>query len=226
MSETRPVRTLRLLLWPSLITLAINVLRCYLEVHGSIQAVTGGALAPLGITWLAFVFGAWFGWRLRRAGSRPRRRAFTASLLALLLLVAVVAFSFSGLDRQDTSPSAFAQLRSTVQALCGVAAALAVVGMVLWWRLGLVLLMYAIPARLTVLLLTYLAKTNGWDTHYVKFGPAGIERDLGDTMLSAAIAQLGFWVPFTMVAGSMAGNLAALLVRPRATAAAAADVRA
>ena len=42
-----------------------------------------------------------------------------------------------------------------------------------------------------------------------KFGPMGIEREgMGETLFSAAIAQIGFWVPFTIVGGVLAGCLA------------------
>ena len=61
-----------------------------------------------------------------------------------------------------------------------------------------------------MLAFTWLAKLQGWDTHYTKFGPPGIERDsMAETMTSAAIAQLGFWVPFTMIGGMVAGGLVA-----------------
>ncbi len=41
-----------------------------------------------------------------------------------------------------------------------------------WPRLAL-LLLYAIPARATVVGIALLAKDRGWDTHYTKFGPMG-----------------------------------------------------
>ena len=66
--------TFRLLLWPSLLTLALSLARVTAEVKGWLPPTSGGALHPLGITWCVFVFGAWFGWRLLRAGSQPRVR--------------------------------------------------------------------------------------------------------------------------------------------------------
>ena len=66
---------------------------------------------------------------------------------------------------------------------------------VVWHRLAWTLLLYAIPARVTVVAFTWLAKQNGWDTHYTKFGPAGIERPMGETIAAASLAQLGFWIP-------------------------------
>ena len=61
------------------------------------------------------------------------------------------------------------------------------------------------------MLLTWLAKHEGWDTHYTKFGPAGIERDLPGTLVSASIAQFGFWIPLTILGGTLAGTLAVSL---------------
>ena len=37
-------------------------------------------------------------------------------------------------------------------------------------------------ARIGVVAQAWFAKTNGWNTHYTKFGPAGIERPMDDTM--------------------------------------------
>ena len=63
-------------------------------------------------------------------------------------------------------------------------------------------------ARAVVLALTWLAKQKGWDTHYTKFGPSGIEREsLGETMFAAGFAQIGFWVPFTILGGMLAATV-------------------
>ena len=55
--------------------------------------------------------------------------------------------------------------------------------------------------------LTWLAKSEGWNTHYTKFGPQGFERDLPSTLASASLAQLGMWVPLTVVFGCVVGTL-------------------
>ncbi|HEB53038.1 MAG TPA: hypothetical protein ENI87_07285 [bacterium] len=76
---------------------------------------------------------------------------------------------------------------------------------VLWPRLAWTLLLYAAPSRALVVGITWLAKQQGWDTHYTKFGPTGIERDMAETLLSATLAQSGFWTPFTIVCGCVIG---------------------
>ncbi|MEM7204957.1 MAG: hypothetical protein AAF628_32175 [Planctomycetota bacterium] len=216
MSDPRPVSNVSLILWPTLLTVAVNVLRLVLEVQGSHTTATGGAGAPLGISWFVFPVGAYVGWRLRRAGSAPRLRlAWLWSLLAMAALIGAVAAGFSGIDRADTSDAAYLSLRDTVTMIILAALALAAFAHVLWTRLATALLFYGVLARLTVVGMTWLAKDRGWDTHYTKFGPAGIEVDMGETLYAATAAQLGFWVSFTVVAGGLAGCVAAAVTRPR-----------
>ncbi|MCB9877724.1 MAG: hypothetical protein H6835_09005 [Planctomycetes bacterium] len=198
--------TLRLILWPSLITLLISVARFFAETNELVTARSGGALAPLGITWLTFVFGAWFGRQLGRKGQGPKRSP-ALPFLTLLVIVGGIAWQFGPLRDADTSDATFEQLRRAVLVLVAIACAMATVCAIVWPRLAWTMLCYAILARATVVALTWLAKVFECDTHYTKFGPTGIERDLPETMLSASLAQFGFWVPFTVVAGVTAGAL-------------------
>ncbi|MCA8952219.1 MAG: hypothetical protein KDE27_22100 [Planctomycetes bacterium] len=208
------MKTLRLVLWPTVITALVSIARLAGEVIEQITARSGGALAPLGITWCVFVFGGWFGYRLARgAGSRPTvKLAPLVGLLCMAALIGSVMWQFGPLLEAAPTRENFELVRAAVFVLVGIAAGLAVVAFVLWPRLAWTMLLYAIPARLTVLALTWLAKIRGWDTHYTKFGPPGIELDgIGETMLAATVAQIGFWVPFTIVGGTFAGMLVQLL---------------
>ncbi len=200
--------TLQLILWPSILTLLVNVGRVVGQKQGWITTASGGGFAWFGITWLGFLFGAWFAYRLRRSGSTPRR-AFWWPLLSLLAVLGVAVWQFSGIDRADTSEAAMEPLRNAVLSVTAIALAMALVQFAVWPRLAWTLLAYAVPARLTVLALTWLAKSQGWDSHYTKFGPAGIEREMAETMQSAAVAQLGFWVPLTIIVGTLVGCLLA-----------------
>ena len=83
---------------------------------------------------------------------------------------------------------------------------LAALAFAVWPRLAATLLVYGLPARATVVALTWVAKTNGWDTHHVKFGPQAFEYDLEGTVVSASLAQFGVWVPLTIVFGTFAGS--------------------
>ncbi len=199
---------LRLILWPTILTLVINVLRLVLQVQGAMATRTGGSASPLGVTWLGFVFGGWFGWRLQKTGHRPM---LPWSVLWAVVLLGAMVFAvvngFGGIDRTDQSAAGYAALREVIAGIVLVSLAAAALSFVVWPRLALALLLYAIPVRLTVLAFTYLAKVQDWDTHYTKFGPAGIELDLGETMYAASVAQLGFWVPFTVVTGMVTGTI-------------------
>jgi len=208
---TNTPSTFRLLLWPSLLTLAISIARVTSEVQGWLTTASGGRGLPLGITWCIFVFGGWFGWRLARAGSVPRvAKPWLWALLALLAAAGTVMYGFYPLRAADRSEATFVLLR---QAVLTAAVATSFGGLamfVVWPRLAWTLLLYGLGARGTVLAITWLAKHQGWDTHYTKFGPMGIEREsMGDTMFGAAVAQLGCWVPFTVIGGTLLGSLCA-----------------
>jgi hypothetical protein len=199
---------LRLILWPTIVTFLVNVARLVVEQQKAGTTASGGAGYWLGITWLPLVFGGWFGWQLRRQGSPPTLRpAWVWSLIALLAVAGVAVWQFSQIDRTDSSPSAMPPLRAAVLTIVAVAIPLALLQFAVWRRLALTLLLYGLVARATVVVLTWVAKSNEWDTHYTKFGPGGIQVDMADTMVSATIAQLGFWVPFTIVAGTLAGAI-------------------
>ena len=198
--------TFRLVLGPLLLTTLVCVVRLVGEVQGWISPRSGGALHPLGISWLAFVFGVWFAVRLQRDGSAPRLEwSRTVATLPLLGLSAAVAWQFGPFAGQPADDATFGRLRIAVLILVTLASTAAAVAFAVWPRLAWTMLAYALPTRLVVFLITWFAKVQGYDTHYVKFGPPGIERDLPDTLLATALAQGGFWVPFTVVCGVALG---------------------
>jgi hypothetical protein len=209
-----PPTIARLILWPSALTLLLSLARLVGEVQGWLPPTSGGALHPLGITWCIFVFGAWFGWRLQRAGAGPRvRRPWLWALLAFLALAGVVAWQFRPFVGTAADPTIFPQLRRAVIVIVSVAVPLGAAMFVLWPRLAWTMLLYGLGARATVVVLTIVAKQQGWTTHYTKFGPGGIERDMTDTLVSAAFAQLGGWVPITILGGVLAGSLVTAFAR-------------
>ena len=113
MSDAHPVRPGQLILVPALITLAVTALRLVGELQGwspllfSKEAGGGGAL--VGISWLVVVFGAWFGWRLARAGQGPGAigRALGLTILAFALLPDL-GFAATALGMSQQSLSTFA----------------------------------------------------------------------------------------------------------------------
>ena len=81
----------RLIFIPSVITLAVTLLRLFGELQGwpsvlfSREAGGGGSI--IGITWLALIFGVYFALKLLRAGEAPLSavRVIGFALLGLLL---------------------------------------------------------------------------------------------------------------------------------------------
>lgn len=203
--------TFRLILWPSLLTLAISITRLVGEQQGWVTDESGGAGALLGISWCIPLFGGWFGWRLARAGSFPRgKKPWLWALLATLAFVGTMAYGFRPLLHADKSDATFELVRAAVLhgVLVGLAGACAM--FFVWPRLACTLLLYGLGARATVVAITWYAKSQDLHTHHVKFGPPGIERDsMQETMVSACLAQFGAWVPLTIFGGMLVGCLCA-----------------
>jgi hypothetical protein len=198
---------IRLLLWPTIITALVSTARLIAEVRGWISAQSGGALNPLGISWLALLFGGYFAIHLSRNGSRPRvQRAWLWAIVAFAAVTVSVGWQFGPFLEADQSEATFEKLRGAMLLLMAITTTTAIALLLVWPRLVWTMLCYALPARLLVVAFTWLAKHFEWSTHYTKFGPSGIERDMGDTMLSAALAQGGFWIPWTIVAGCLTGS--------------------
>lgn len=205
MSEPKTDRgsILQLVLWPTVITFAISTLRLVLELLEVIPTSSGGALHPLGISWLGFVFGGWLALRLGRTGSCPSLRPGPVwAILVLVALIATMAVLLQGATEME--PEEVGRQFGKV----GLAAAgLGVFALFIWWRVGLALLLYAIPARLTVLVFTAMSHVCEWDTHYDKFGPQGFQVEtLGGVMSRAGYAQTLFWIPFTIISGMVAAT--------------------
>lgn len=207
--------TLRLIFWPTLITALVSAARLVAEVQGWASPRSGGALNPLGISWLAFVFGGYFALRISRLGSQPRQQpAWPWCVGAFILIVISIGWQFGPLLEANQSDETFQRVRSAVLVLTVIATTLAIVDFVIWRRLFVTMLCYAVPTRGIVVGMTWLAKHNEWNTHYTKFGPPGIELDMANTMVSATIAQGGFWIPWTIIAGFVAGSFFGRRLQP------------
>jgi hypothetical protein len=210
MAETKP--GLRdLLVVPTLITLAVTVLRLVGEMARWSPALfnreAGGPLSLVGIVWLIPVFGVVFALRLLRAGEGPSHAGMAAgwaaagfALNTALLVAAIKVF--------PTSP--VAQL-----AVFGVgswaAIALARPGWPALWR---VLLAYGFAARIPVLVVMLFAIFREWDSHYAKprpdFPPMG---HWGLFWWTAFLPQMSIWIYLTVVLGILSGAAAVGLKR-------------
>ena len=88
------INTMQLILIPSLITLAVTLLRLVGELQNWPSVLfnreAGGGGSIIGITWLALVFGAYFAVKLARAGEVPQSagRVIGFSLLGLVVTFA------------------------------------------------------------------------------------------------------------------------------------------
>ena len=209
---TRPARplvpgppVLPLVLWPSLLTLGVTLLRLVGELRGwspqYFSRLPGGGLSPLGITWLAPLVGLYFGWRLGRAGVRSPSPALAFGLpFAALLAGPLLAVLAGRLLR--TSWTANYVLWAVVSVVVAAAAFAA------WPALGRLLLAYAYAARIPVAIVMAVAVWKSWGTHY-DVPPPGFPAmpQLGRWLWTGLLPQVTIWVAWTVATGAIFGAL-------------------
>ena len=107
MTSGRRLHIVRLIFIPSVITLAVTLLRLIGELqHWSpvlFNPAPGGGGAIMGITWLVLIFGVYFALKLSVAGEGPARIG-KAALFAVLGLVAMITGAFVGFAHQIHFP--------------------------------------------------------------------------------------------------------------------------
>lgn len=201
----------RLILVPSLITLAVTVLRLVGELQHwptrLFNPEAGGPGSIVGIAWLAPIFGIYFALKLARAGETP------AGLLrvigfAVLALIVTFAGGVVGFGMKAEFPGKI--LVGLVLIAAGV-----VIPFFGWPALSRVLLVYGYAARIPVLILMYFAMKGNWGTHYDAIPP-----DFPQNMSFwtkyfelAVVPQMLMWIAFTMITGSLFGGIAVALLR-------------
>lgn len=213
-SDRQPT-VVQLILIPSVITLALTVLRLVGELqHWSpvlFNREAGGIGSLIGISWLPPIFGVYFAIRLSKQGAGPAR-AGRAVLLGVLGLVVIVLGSVLGfILRVD--------YYGQIVAFCAVFGVAAVVQYPAWPRLFKTLLAYGYAARIPVVILMYFAMRGNWGTHYDAVeepAPAA----LGPKYFWCAfLPQMIAWVGFTIWIGSVFGSLAVAIAQRRKKAA-------
>lgn len=208
-------RDWELVVWPGAISLAVTLVRLLGELMDWSPAIfskaPGGGGSPLGITWLVFPFGAWFGWVLAKRGDLPGHlgKAF-ALFVAGLAAVPVGGTIVTRLGLvEDGQPSQLVAI-----AVCGV------IGLALVWSgwpaLRRVLFAYALAARVPVVLVMLVAMLANWGTHYDVPPPGFPEMGVFARWLwIGVLPQLTIWIWFTLVFGGLTGTLAGAIAKRR-----------
>ena len=203
-----------LILVPSVITLAVTLLRLVGELQGwsprLFNREAGGGGALVGIAWLVLIFGAWFAWKLIDQGHVPE--SSFRPLGYAVAVAAVMAGIIAGVSKAGLPLFAnFAIF--TVTSL--VALFVAMRG---WPALGRVLVAYGLAARIPVIVVMLIAMLGNWGTHYdvappdPNFPAMGV---LSKWVLIGVIPQLTGWMMYTVVVGMVCGGIVAALRRRR-----------
>lgn len=205
--------TLSLILVPSLITLAVTILRLVGELqHWSpllFNRAGGGGGALVGISWLAPIFGIYFAVKLASSGARPASlgKAIGFTLLGLVVMAGGGALLGMGLGRN------FALVLGGFVVL----AAAAVIPLAGWPALTKTLIAYGYAARIPVAIVMFLAMQGNWGTHYDALPPNLPEMSFSMKYLSfGLLPQLILWIAFTVITGSLLGIIAAAIFRRQA----------
>jgi hypothetical protein len=206
---------MHLILVPSVITLAVTILRLVGELNNWssfwFSREAGGGRSPIGISWLVPIFGIYFAMKLAREGERPSSagRVIGFAFLGIVVFFAVSALGFV-IWRQPGSPGLM--IVSTVGAVIAI-----LLQRNAWPTLFKTLLAYAFAARIPVVILMLIAIYANWGTHYDVPPPGGLPAMhwFMKWILIGALPQLGFWMMFTVCVGLLFGGIAVALFHRR-----------
>jgi hypothetical protein len=218
----------KLILVPAVISLAVTLLRLVGELQGWSSTLFNRGDKPfspslVGIVWLVPVFGAWFGWKLTRAGSGPGSlgRAFglTLAALAVLPLASFLAPRAGIVPEHMWRPNVPLTESFTILSVFVVVFFVGIaIGILAWPALGRTLLAYGLAVRIPIALLMLVAMLGNWGTHY-DARPSYQMSTLGWWVAIGLVPQLSFWIWITIVFGTLFGIVAAAIARRRGTAA-------
>jgi hypothetical protein len=207
----------QLILWPSVITLAVTVLRLVGELqHWSprfFSREAGGGGALVGISWLPFIFGIYFAVKLCGSGDSPSSigRAILVPLLGfgVIVIAAVLVSVFL-----KNSPFLGALPVMSVASLIAI-----VLQRSAWPGMFKTLLAYAFAARIPVALIMLVAIYGNWGTHYdVPPTPDFPAMNwFAKWVLIGALPQFFLWIAYTLIVGGLVAGITAAIVRRRST---------
>jgi hypothetical protein len=223
MGEAKTVHITRLIAIPTVITLAVTILRVVGELkHWPapwFSTAAGGGGAVVGISWLPIIFGPYFALKLAGAGEAPATMGKAIGYAAgSLLVLAAGGFLFGS----TVNHANFV----TVLGLLLMLGSAFVPGLG-WGSLGKTLVAYAFAARVPVLIVMYFAITGnggvGWGTHYDAMPPALVHMPpIQKFFFAGVLPQLTLWIGWTAVLGSILGTIVTAVVRRKKRAAPAA----
>ncbi len=201
----------RLILVPSLMTLAITILRLVGELqHWSpkfFNSSAGGGAAIVGIVWLPILFGPYFALKLAGAGQGPSSpgKAIGLTLLGIVLFVGGGLLGFAPQLKFPGKQAVGYLLMAAGAALVRPA----------WPAFFKTLLAYGYGARIPVAIIMFFAIRGNWGTHYDALPPAynGPMSFLPKYFLIGFLPQLVFWVAFTVLVGALFGTIVAAIAR-------------
>jgi hypothetical protein len=207
----------RLILIPSLITLAITIIRLIGELqHWNTRLFNpapGGGGALVGITWLVPILGVYFGLKLSSNGAGPEK----VSRVFLFVLIGVIVIVLSSLvaGALGLNPGGAAFILIQLPA--------AIISILImqrpWPSLFKTLVAYGYAARIPVAILMLFAIRGNWGTHYDVAPDASFPAMHWVTkwILIGAIPQLIFWITFTVLFGSLFAAIAVAIAHRRKT---------
>jgi len=206
---------MRLVLWPAVVTFAITLLRLFGELQGWSRFLfnpdTGGGGAPVGIAWLPLVFGPYFAWLLAKRGDLPQSAWKVAGLGLLGTVIAIAVF---------VSVQVLGLIPWGVLVALLVALALAFLPWKAWPQLARTLFLYALAARLPVVIVMLFAIYGNWGTHYDVLPPDPTPQLIAAGPLErwfwiGLVPQGTIWIAHTVLVGSVFGGLFVALAKPR-----------
>lgn len=220
---------------PAAVTLVVLLVRLFGELQGwSTEAFgveAGGGSAPMtkdnpqpvpswfGIFWLMPLVGIYLAVRLQRNGGGPahRGKALLFALIAFGLFAGTAAYGMHQMnveqDGDPTKPVPFFQtIMYTTIGAGWVGVILAFIG---WGRLAFLQFVYAILARLPVIILTIILVPMNKGTHFEKLAPMAPKVEDSERIFFLCFAQVGFWIPLTVLFGVLAGTVVSFLVPAR-----------
>jgi len=211
--DTRSTSTISLIAIPALISLGVTILRLVGELNHWpppwFSPVAGGGGAIIGITWLPIIFGPYFALKLGGGPDGPSGRG--KSIGFALMGVAVLLLAGAWAESTFSHPSIL-----TLVAFVVMLAAALIPG-IGWRALAKTLLVYALAARIPVLIVMYLAMRGnggqGWGTHYDAVSPMFARVPLATKFFyEAFVPQMTLWIGWTVAVGSVFGAVLAALV--------------